>query len=89
MVELGRKVSFIEPATATTAQTEAPQTRADQAPRDGDASQSTNSTRSSSSATSLTVIRQTEYPSLENGGYHEQVSEIEVCQPRVCIRTFI
>ena len=83
MVELGRKVSFIEAATVTPAQPETqsiPQTRADQVSGDGDASQSANSTRSSSSATSLTVIRQTERPPLENRVYHEQINEIEVRQ---------
>jgi len=95
MVELGRKVSFIEPATVTPAQPETqpiPQTVEDQfgqASGDGDASQGANSTRSSSSATSLTVIRQTEHPSLENGVYHEQIDEIEVRQQYICIRMFV
>ena len=94
MVELGRKVSFIEPATvAPQPETQPlPQARADQfgqASGDGDASQSANSTRSSSSATSLTVIRQTENPSPENRIHHEQVNPIEVREQCVCIRAFI
>ena len=82
MVELGRKASTVNLAPAVAQEglqdTFLAQSPPGRSPGPDEINQSGNSTRTSSSATSLTVIRQVGSPTAEIGLHHEEQHSLQV-----------